>query len=104
MRHEPTKARRRRRIVTAGAAIIAAAAIAAGVSLYNRSADPSGPLPVNLPAATGSYLGVYANGVPASYAGVTAFANATGAKPDVVMYYSGWYRAVPGPVRHHGGQ
>ena len=38
---------------------------------------------------------MYANGVPASYAGVTAFTNATGAKPDVVMYYSGWFVPFP---------
>ena len=91
--------RRRRRIVTTTMAIIAAAAIAAGVSLFNvysKSADPPGPLPVQLPAMPQSYLGVYANGVPASYAGVTAFTSATGARPDVVMYYSGWY--VPFPV------
>src|ERR1039458_6638574 len=86
-----------RRIVTIGVAIIAVAAIASGVILYNKSADPTGPLPVDLPPAAASYLGGYAYGVPASYAGVTAFRNATGARPDVVMYYSGWY--VPFPVR-----
>jgi hypothetical protein len=88
--------RRRRRIVTTGVAILAAAAIAAGVSFYNKSADPTAPLPVRLPTTPQSYLGVYVDGAPASYAGVTAFANATGARPDVVMYYSGWY--VPFPV------
>ena len=87
--------RGRRRIVTTGAAIIAAAAIAAGVSLYNKSTDSIGPLPVQLPATPQSYLGVYADGTPASYGGVTAFASATGAKPDVVMYYSGWYEPFP---------
>jgi hypothetical protein len=90
------KPRRRRRIVTIGAAIIAVAAIAASIVVFNESSQPTGPLPVHLPPATASYLGVYTNGVPASYAEVTAFANATGAKPDVVMYYSGWY--VPFPV------
>jgi mannan endo-1,4-beta-mannosidase len=39
-----------------------------------------------------SYIGVYASGAPASYAGVTSFANATGVQPDVIMYYSGWYQ------------
>jgi len=81
----------RRRLFTAAVAIIAAAAIAAGVSLYNKSADSIGPLPVNLPTAPQSYLGVYADGVPTSYSGVTAFTNATGARPDLVMYYSGWF-------------
>jgi mannan endo-1,4-beta-mannosidase len=91
--HGGNSQRRRRRIVT-GVAVIAAAAIAAGVSLYNRSADSAryaAPLPVQLPATPQSYLGVYAGGAPASYAGVTAFTNATGTRPDVIMYYSGWY-------------
>jgi len=83
--------------VTTVVAIIAAAAIALVVSLYNKSADPNGPLPVHLPTTPGSYLGVYAAGVPASYAGLTSFTSATGAKPDVAMYYSGWF--VPFPVR-----
>jgi hypothetical protein len=83
--------RRRSRILTMGAAIIAAAAITGGVILYNRSADPVGPLPVHLPADAGSYLGVYAPGAPASYDGVTAFTGAIGTRPDVVMYYSGWF-------------
>jgi mannan endo-1,4-beta-mannosidase len=88
--------RKRRRIVTASVAIIAAAAIAAGISLYNKSAGsaaPPGPLPVHLPTTPQSYLGVFADGAPASSDGVTAFANATGARPDVLMYYSGWFEA-----------
>jgi mannan endo-1,4-beta-mannosidase len=43
-----------------------------------------------LPATPSSYIGLYANGVPASYGGVTAFTTATGVKPEVVLYYSGW--------------
>jgi hypothetical protein len=82
---------KRRRVVTIGAAIIAVAAIALGITLYNRSADPIGPLPVHLPANSGSYLGVYAKGAPASFDGVMAFTKAIGTTPDVVMYYSGWY-------------
>jgi mannan endo-1,4-beta-mannosidase len=91
--------RTRWRIMMAGVAIIAAGAIVTGVSLYNKPASPTradGPLPVQLPTTPQSYLGVFAKGAPASYAGVTAFTNATGAKPDVVMYYSGWF--VPFPV------
>jgi hypothetical protein len=92
MRHQSRRRQKRpRRVVTTALAIIAVAAIASGVIWYDRSADPPGPLPVNLPPATASYLGVYANGVPDTYAGVTAFSSATGAKPDVAMYYSGWY-------------
>ena len=38
---------------------------------------------------------MFTKGLPDSYAGVTAFTNTTGAKPDVVMYYSGWYVPFP---------
>jgi len=44
-----------------------------------------------LPTAPASYLGLYSDGVPDSYAGVTAFTKSTGVKPDLVSYYSGWY-------------
>jgi hypothetical protein len=89
------KARNRRPIVTTCAAVIALAAIALGITLYNRSAEPTGPLPVHLPPASASYLGMFAKGIPDSYEPVTAFTNATGAKPDIVMYYSGWYVPFP---------
>jgi mannan endo-1,4-beta-mannosidase len=86
------RSRRPRRIITSAVAVLAAAAIAGGVVLYNRTADPSiKPLPVPLPTGTNSYLGVFANGVPDSYSGVTAFTRATGTRPDIAMYYSGWY-------------
>jgi mannan endo-1,4-beta-mannosidase len=44
-----------------------------------------------LPTTPESYLGVYAAGVPSSYAGVTAFTRATGVRPRLVVYYSGWW-------------
>ena len=96
MKHRVDNSRpKRRRIVVISAALIAMAAIAAGVSLYGnlsaKSDRPTGPLPVQLPTTPHSYLGVYTNASPASYGGVTAFANATGARPNVLMYYSGWY-------------
>jgi mannan endo-1,4-beta-mannosidase len=92
------RSRRRRRMLMAAVAIVAAAAIVAGVSLYNKTADhaaPTGPLPVHLSTTPESYLGVYTNQAPASYRGVTAFTSATGARPDVVMYYSGWFVPFP---------
>jgi hypothetical protein len=87
--------RRRRRFVTTGGALLAVAAITLGIGLYNSSADSGGPLPVNLPPASASYLGVFAKGAPASYSSVTAFAKTTGAQPDLVMYYSGWFVPFP---------
>jgi hypothetical protein len=96
-RHGRRRQGRPRPFIKGAVAILAAAAIAAGVIVYNRTADPIGPLPVTLPPSAGSYLGVYTNGVPNSYAGVSTFAKAAGARPDVVMYYSGWF--VPFPAR-----
>jgi mannan endo-1,4-beta-mannosidase len=87
--------RKRRRMVTTGAAILAVAAIAIGIFVFNESSERTGPLPVHLPPASASYLGLYARGVPASYAPVTEFTNATGSRPDLVMYYSGWYVPFP---------
>jgi mannan endo-1,4-beta-mannosidase len=92
MHHRRNNQRRRSwRILTAGIAIIAVAAIAVAVRLDRKSVDPRGPLPVHLPATPDSYLGVFATGAPDSYAGVASFASATGTKPDVVAYYSGWF-------------
>jgi hypothetical protein len=77
--------------------IVVVAALGVGVYLRTRSTDSNGPLPVQLPAAAGAYLGVYTHGVPDSYSGVAAFNSTIKAKPDVVMYYSGWY--VPFPTK-----
>jgi hypothetical protein len=86
----------RRWWIRTGAAVAAAAAIAAGIIVYNQSSSrPTGPLPVHLPPVSGSYLGVYTPTAPRTYTGVTAFRNATGTRPDVVMYYSGWYQSFP---------
>ena len=54
---------------------------------FGAQLDAAGPLP----ATPGSYIGLYPEGVPGSYAGVTAFTTATGIRPDVVPYYSGWF-------------
>jgi mannan endo-1,4-beta-mannosidase len=43
-----------------------------------------------LPTTPESYLGVYATGAPQTYAGVSAFTAATGVRPRLVLYYSGW--------------
>jgi len=93
--HSSNSPRRPWWILTAVAVIIVVAAIAVSVSLSHRSANTRS-LPDQLPTTPQSYLGVYVRGAPASYDGITAFTNATGTRPDLVMYYSGWY--VPFPV------
>jgi len=94
-RRRSREPRGRRSFFTIGGALLAVAAIVLGVGLYDESASPSGPLPVTLPSSSASYLGVFASGVPASFAPVTSFAKATGTEPDLAMYYSGWFVPFP---------
>jgi mannan endo-1,4-beta-mannosidase len=98
---------RLRWVVTIGAAIIVAVAVTVatglgGKSTAGKSVDPAAPQS-HTPRA---YLGVYAPGAPGSYDGVTAFAAATGVRPSVVVYYSGWFepfqnRFAAAVVRHN---
>ena len=75
-----------------GTAVVAAVALA--VALAGRGGHVP-PRPAGgrfaLPARPASYLGWYPAGVPRSYAGVSAVSAATGVKPALVPYYSGWY-------------
>jgi Glycosyl hydrolase family 26 len=92
MKHD----RRRRRtrplpIVIAGAALVVAAAVVVAFTRHHSGAPDAAPPPDTLPHTPGTYLGVYAKQVPGSYAEVTAFADATGVTPDVVMYFSSWF-------------
>jgi mannan endo-1,4-beta-mannosidase len=80
---------------TVGAVVIVAAAITLAIILPGKSAsdgsvDPDAPTSAAHPALPGSYLGIYEPGVPESYARVKAFSAATGVRPSVVVYYSGW--------------
>ena len=77
-------------IVTIGAVIISAAAAITAVGLDGKSAASDPSQSAILPHKPGTYLGVYAPPAPESYAGVTAFATATGVKQGLVVYYSGW--------------
>jgi hypothetical protein len=71
--------------------IVLAAGAVAAVRHYRPAPSASGPLPVRLPHAPESYIGVYSPQAPSSWAGIAAFKTATGVTPDVAMYYSGWY-------------
>jgi mannan endo-1,4-beta-mannosidase len=80
----------------AGAAILAVAAVTVVAVLRPAGGDP--------PAR--SYLGVFAPGAPRSYASVQAFATATGVRPGIAVYYSGWgepFQAAfaAAATRHH---
>ena len=90
----PTRRRRTGRLlvaVTSALAIIGCAItvlVAGGAGRTAPAQKPSAQ--AELPTTAGSYLGVYSPSAPASYAGVTSFAAATGVKPRLVVYYSGW--------------
>jgi Glycosyl hydrolase family 26 len=71
-------------IVVSALAVMATGAVKPAGSPLEPSAEAS------LPATPGAYLGVYSPTAPASYAGVTSFTSATGVRPRLVVYYSGW--------------
>jgi mannan endo-1,4-beta-mannosidase len=97
--------------VAAGAAVIIVSAIALISQLHGRpaggrTADPAAPPSAAGRPAPGTYLGVYAPGAPRSYVGVRAFTTATGVRPAVVLYYSGWLEPFQAgfaemAARHH---
>ncbi|HXW47132.1 MAG TPA: glycosyl hydrolase [Streptosporangiaceae bacterium] len=54
---------------------------------------PGGAHPVataTLPAVPLSYLGVYEDGVPASFGGILQFETSVGVQPNIALYYSSW--------------
>ncbi len=89
--------RSRHRTLLMGAAVLAVLAVAAGLYGAGRPGTNSAAGPVAqqngrlaLPTRTGSYLGLYPDGVPSSYSSARSFTAATGVRPNVVSYYSGW--------------
>ena len=96
------------RVVVIAAALITVAAAALVIELHGRPTAGHAAAP---PAAAAhpkprAFLGVYTPGVPQSYAGVQAFTAATGVRPGVVVYYSGWMepfqvRFAEMAARHH---
>jgi mannan endo-1,4-beta-mannosidase len=73
--------------------VVVTLAVAVVLAVHFASSPSSSPSSrrLTLPASPDSYIGLYAHGVPESYAPVKAFTTATGVKPDVVPYYSGWF-------------
>ena len=81
----------RSRLVILVAVAIAAVSVSLAVT-HGASSSPSRPVraSTSLPARLASYLGVYAAGTPQTYQSVAHFARATGRRPNLVGYYSGW--------------
>jgi Glycosyl hydrolase family 26 len=109
-----------RRWVKLAIAIIAAAAVVAAGAVFaihqkdraakevagSRRHPQHHAAGLALPTTPGSYIGLYPDGVPSSFAGVTAFTAATGVKPKIVSYYSGWLEpfqvSFAGMATQHG--
>lgn len=103
----PTRRSRRfRAVIISACVVVAAAVVAVGLNRVEQpivpvrsatsSTPPIGtyshhPVVITLPAHAAAYLGAFAKGVPDSYAPMKSFAKATGAHPNVALYYSGWY-------------
>jgi mannan endo-1,4-beta-mannosidase len=78
-------------VVTSALAISVSAFVVLGARSPTQVTDPPQPHRSSaLPTTPESYLGVYAAGAPNTYTGVTAFTTATGVRPRLVVYYSGW--------------
>jgi mannan endo-1,4-beta-mannosidase len=92
--HRPVRRRRAAPavvVVASALAVIAAALTVLGTWGVKQAGPPPGSSgQFSLPATPGSYLGVYSPSAPSSYAGVTSFTSATGVRPRLVVYYSGW--------------
>jgi len=80
-------------IIAAGTTIVVA--VRHDKSVASVPTASSVPPLVTLPSKPATYLGVYASEVPESYAGVAAFTTATGVKPNLVAFYSGWQEGFP---------
>lgn len=89
----PTASGRRGRIrlVSLIGAVVGLAVVALIYVIANTGPPVSQRGRFALSTTPGSYVGLYSEGVPASYQGITAFTAATGVKPDLVPYYSGWW-------------
>jgi hypothetical protein len=82
-----------RRILVLLAAL--AAGLAAAVAAAAAPASAARPHAAGLSTKPASYLGVYENETPGSYAQVTAFAKMAGRQPNVLMYYTDLSGAFP---------
>jgi mannan endo-1,4-beta-mannosidase len=83
-------------VVIAATAVIALIFALQSAEPLARDVRHAPPWDAALPTTPMSYIGVYPDGVPDSYAGVTAFTAATGIKPRLVPYYSGWLEPFQG--------
>lgn len=109
-RHRPRRSIRRRRlrlavVILGVVGVLSASFVTQGLW---RHADSFGAQLARgpLPTTSASYIGIYREGVPSSYAAISGFTAATGIRPDVVTYYSGWeetfHAGFAATVARHG--
>jgi mannan endo-1,4-beta-mannosidase len=78
------------RLITGVTVLAAAAATIFAIARTHIATPGSPPIHIVLPPRPESYLGVYVAGAPPAYQPVADFAQAAGAQPNLVGYYSGW--------------
>ena len=78
------------RLITGVAVVVAAVAAFFAISRSHITSPGPPSLRIVLPPRPESYLGVFVNGAPPAYQPVATFAQAAGARPNIVGYYSGW--------------
>jgi mannan endo-1,4-beta-mannosidase len=84
-----TKARFRLWVMAATGAAVTVLAVT-GCLTPLRAQQPQQPL-TPAPAPASPLIGVYEPGAPSTWSPVTAFTNATGVRPVIVVYYSPWH-------------
>jgi hypothetical protein len=71
----------------AALAVALAGCVSSGPAAKPAAAKPPAPLACQ----SGQYFGVYEQGITASYNPVSQFTAAVGRRPNVLLYYGGWY-------------
>jgi hypothetical protein len=62
-----------------------------GAASGTTAGGPAVPAALAATAAPAAYIGVFKPGVPLSYEPVAAFTSSVGVRPNMLLYYSGWY-------------
>ena len=74
--------------------MLAATVMLAGVSsavILHLPRPPSRAPLVHLSTTPASYIGLFSPSAPSSYSGLASFREATGVRPNIASYYSGWF-------------
>jgi mannan endo-1,4-beta-mannosidase len=83
------------RLLLVFALVMAAAAVVFATKKAIFEVSPPPPAHAHLNPSAASYLGIYEQGTPPSYAPITDFAQAVGKEPNLIAWFSGWAQPFP---------